>query len=608
MDLKDLKKYQDFYDQELCYEAALICCLDEYMRYDEQIIDFFKRKMLERNLVVFIVSSKEGVHMKKFIKIACILAAGIATPLGAAVSQTFMPAETLFRKAMPVRTAFFKNDLLEECCCNTWGGAFQVVFYGSRTTKGEGSEKLVKYFLPPTSTGCCLNVQEYQETFEQSLSNTATPPNEGASADYSRLKDIEARHLNIETVNGATGAATAGSFNSRACFFAQRTVFGVGFNYKQKLSLKKNGATGFWGEIALPVERVNNKIVINEQITNNGGGPLLTVPGLDNSPHVDSVKEAFRQANWNYGKIDPRCQHSQWGVADIELIIGYNTYATECASVDSFAGLVAPTGNKVRGRTLFENVVGNGRHWGVMFGNSIAFDWYRGSCFDIHWYLEMASRYYFENKQVRSFDLNGKYWSRYMEVYSSPEQANAAFTQAATNAEAATAAGTSGINVFTQCVKVTPRFSTVINQAIIFSGLRSCWIWSAEIGYNLYARQQETIKLLDCDPLRGVYLKGVDGAGSATTARTIKANYRDSVVFFSDPNYTRLELSAADINLDSIAAPAAISHIMYAMVGIKRNQNCPCFAGLGASYEFQPREINTLFDRWTVWVKGGITF
>ena len=550
--------------------------------------------------------------MKKFIKVACILAAGIATPIGAASSQTFMPAESLFRKAMPVRTAFFKNDLLEECACNTWGGAFQMVFYGSRTASGEGSEKLVKYFLPPTVTGCCLNFQEYQEAFEQSLTNTpvppATTPNLGLSSDYSRLKDIEARNFNIETINGATGPATAGSFTSRACFFAQRTVFGVGFNYKQKLSLKKNGATGFWLEIALPVERINNKIVINEQITNNGGGPLLTVPGLDNSPHVDSVKAAFRQTNWNYGKIDPRCQHAKWGVADIEWIIGYNTYATECASVDSFAGLVTPTGNKVEGRTLFENVVGNGRHWGVMFGNSIAFDWYRTSCFDIHWYFEWASRYYFENKQVRSFDLIGKPWSRYMEVYSSPEQANAAFTLNPTNPEAAVSLGTSGINVFTRCVKVTPRFSTVINQALLFSGLRGPWMWSGEIGYNIYVRQEETIKLLDCDPLQGIFLKGIDGAGSATTAKTIKANYRDSVVLFSDPSYARLELSAADIDVRSIAAPSAVAHIIYAMVGLKRNENCPCFFGLGASYEFQPREINTAFERWVVWVKGGITF
>ncbi len=252
MYLKDLKNIR-FYNHQTWRSATLICCLDKSNRYDEQIIDFFKRKMLERNLVVFIVSSKEGVHMKKFIKVACILAAGIATPLGAATSQTYMPGESLFRKAMPARTAFFKNDLLEECLCNTWGGAFQTVFYGSRTTRGLGSEKIVKYFLPPTATGCCLNVKEYQEAFEQSLSNLNTPPNLGASADYDRTKDVEARNLNIETVNGATGDAAAGSFNSRACFFASRSVFGVGFNYKQKLSCKKNGATGFWLEVALPV-------------------------------------------------------------------------------------------------------------------------------------------------------------------------------------------------------------------------------------------------------------------------------------------------------------------------------------------------------------------
>ncbi len=193
-----------------------------------------------------------------------------------------------------------------------------------------------------------------------------------------------------------------------------------------------------------------------------------------------------------------------------------------------------------------------------------------------------------------------------MELYSSSEQAFAAYSNP--SVLAGTCAGTSGINVFTNCFKIKPRFQTNINQALTFNGLRGCWIWAAELGYNLFARQHETVELLNCNPLNGVFLKAVDGLGEVTTARTIKANYRDSSIEFTDPNYNRLELAACDINEESVAAPAAISHCIYGMLGIKRNESCPCFGGIGASYEFQPSEINTAVERWTVWAKYGITF
>ena len=62
-------------------------------------------------------------------------------------------------------------------------------------------------------------------------------------------------------------------------------------------------------------------------------------------------------------------------------------------------------------------------------------------------FVDNDTRYLFSNHQVRSFDLIGKPWGRYMSTYKTSEEA--AFAQTTLNENS----GTSGINVFTQCVR-----------------------------------------------------------------------------------------------------------------------------------------------------------
>lgn len=545
--------------------------------------------------------------MKKFITISCIVA-GVIAPLhaGLTTSRTFYFSRPHFEAASPERVSFFRNDLLDETCCNGIGGAFQVTFYGSRTAD-DASEKIVRYFLPPTCNACCLNVKEYNETFEAGLVNAAGANSVGFSSDYDRTKDIEARNLNIVTRGGTAipSDVQTGSFSSKACFSAQQSVFGIGFAYKQRLSCKCDGSTGFWLELAGPVERVKNNINIKEIIENDGGGADPNELGLDESPHVDSVKAAFSQRNWKYGRIDPACYQSKWELSFIEFKLGYNTFTSECATFNGYAGFVAPTGTRVRGKLLFEPIVGNDKHWGVMFGSASRFNLIRRCNIDVDWLFDHNTRYLFSNLQVRSFDLIGKPWSRYMEVYSSPEQASKAKT------EANFSLGTSGINVFTNCVRVKPGFQGIFNTGWQIRYYGNCWTWLGELGYNLFARQAERLELDCCNILQGVALKNIVGLGETTTARTIKSNYENPAADISvgvDFNARYLELSDCDIDLESASVPAIISHTVYGTFGVKGEGNCPYFGGVGASYEFQQKEINTALERWTVWAKFGLTF
>jgi hypothetical protein len=573
---------------------------EDTLLYDIQIIDFSHRKMVQRIQVMYVVSFKRGVFMKRLIIMTCVLSTTFTMLQGSTVngqagmvtSHTFFSARPNFQTAMPERVALFREDLYDECC--GFGGGFQMVVYGGRITS-RGSENLARFFLPGGCTTCCLNVQEYNPAVEQAL-----PLLSGQSEDYDRAKDIEARNFNIVT-NAATSRAlpNEATFASRICFRPEQEKIGVGLAYRQVLTRKADGTAGFWIEGSLPIERIRNRVELRESIASSGGGPDLTDIGLDNSPHVANMTEAFAQKNWLYGKIDCRCERRKIGIADVELKVGYNTINCPRANFISFAGIIIPAGNRVRGRYLFEPIVGHNRHFGFMLGNTIAFALWRRRQYDVALYYDHALRFFFKNHQVRSFDLINHQWSRYQEVYSSPEQAFAAFQ------DNSFSSGTSGINIFTQCFNVKANLSGDWNTAFVLTRRGDCSSFQLELGYNLFARQSETVELRCCNPIDNIALKGIDGEGTTTLARNIKQNFRDSVVAFNN-GYIRLD--QCDVDYQSVAHPATISNIVYAAIGYKRERNCPWIASVGGSYEFANHRVNTHLDRWLIWGKFGFTF
>lgn len=565
-------------------------------RYNIEIIDLYIEKMLEKNKIIFIVSFKKGVLMKKFTKIACAMAGLISQLQGYTTSHTFFAPRPNFQKGSPERQSFFRNDLMETCCTG-WRGAFQFVVYGGKTTN-RGDEKLTRYFLPQNCGDCSLNFQEYKPAVEESL----TPGKEALSSSYSPTKNVEARNFNIVTKNGVSPDLYNGSFASTVQFKFSQSVLGIGLDYKQQLTLKKDGTTGFWLELAMPVDRIRNKIALREKVHNNGGGAYrinsntgFLELGLNNLPHVDSVKAAFIQQ-----KLLPK--RERWGLSNIELLIGYNTYVLEWASTTSYIGLTFPTGTKVLDTSMWEPIVGNNRSLGLLFGNETNFNIYRKLGWEIDWILEWNGRYMLTSDQIRSFDPVGKEWGRFLATYKNTVQANKAFE------ERNPYSGTFGNDIFRHCVRVTPYFQGILNQAFNLNKDNGCWRFITEIGYNLFARQAEEVELFKCNPVNGVYLKAIEGRGDATTAATIKSNYRDSIVHFDDPYYTRLQLTACDLNLESASHPAVILQTLYGSVGFMLNRTCPAFGALGASYEFQAGNINTGLERWLIWIKLASTF
>ncbi len=515
--------------------------------------------------------------MRISTKILVLLSLTSSVKAAIVTSHTFFSVRPNFQSAMPERVSLFRNEILDEC--QGFGGALEIVPFGGRMTE-DGSVKLAKFFLPPGCTGGCLNVIEY---------NPILDANPATSNDGNPLKNLEARHFNIRT--------KLETFASTICFRPRQSTIGVGLCYKQTLSQKDDGTPRWWFEAAMPIEQVRNSMHLTETIENTGDGPRDEL-GLDNSPRVGSMKEAFAQKTWLFGRITDRC-HRKTGIADVELKVGYNSLACEPCTIHTYIGLIIPTGTKVTSKEVWQPIVGNNHHYGVQLGSSFLFDVFRRGCYSITMYLNNDTRYLFANNQIRSFDLIGKPWSRYMETYSSSEQAAAAATSMDQNS------GTSGINLFTRCVRVSPHISANFNTAFTLAKHNDCSTWLLEGGYNLWARQAESLELQCSSILSNAALKGVNGMGQTTVARTIKYNFPTSDYDF---NQRYASLSNCDIDLESASHPATIDTIVYFTLGYRWERECPGFIAFGGSYEFTAQEINTSLDRWLIWGKFCVTF
>jgi hypothetical protein len=313
------------------------------------------------------------------------------------------------------------------------------------------------------------------------------------------------------------------------------------------------------------------------------------------------MKEAFKQSEWCYGKIDCKTR-SKTRIAFLELKIGYEWLQHDPYHFESYFGLILPTGNKPNSVYVFEPVVGNGGHFGVTFGSSIGFQIWDNHETDRHLRVEYANntKYLLGKTQKRSFDLMNKPFSRYIEVYSSFTQAKTANTNMNANL------ATPGINIFTQDAKIKPGVSHTINTAFVFTSGG----FQGEAGYNFYAQSSECVELDGCFP-ENIAIKDTDGIGDTNIIRDMTGNFYKETggnISFSQDNYAFSEITEKDIDLTSAATPCLISHTIFASLGYRwDHRDHPPFINGGASYEFS-HATKAVMERLTIWLKGGLSF
>lgn len=493
-------------------------------------------------------------------------------------AHSFFRVRPQFQGASPEKRSFWGMDRMY-ARIDGKHGAFQVVPFGGRS--GE-ARRLASYFMPFCKAELLV---------------------QGGGDPDTADRDIDARVFNIHTTDVNV------NFKSRICFRPQQSVAGVGLNWRQKLS-RNDEEKGFWFEASMPIVRVRNAVKLSETVLESGG----SVDTTDYPTAQANMTSAFQQAAFNFGRVPCNCNDglSKTGVADLDLRIGYGWMGDAICNMESYLGVLIPTGNKVTGCNIFEPIVGHNHHVGFEFGSSFAYQVWINEEKERALWIETSihSIYFDKNTQRRSFDVKYSPWSRYLPVYTSFAQAQAANTASMTNK--GYTLYTPGINVFTQDVKVHGRFQRTLNTAIAYQSSH----FMAEGGYNFFVRDAECVELCNwCNTVAFLADSSVDSAstgdaiGATNRFRSInKQNTDNDKVFLADgSNYNATVIKQEDLDLSSAAAPAQMQHTFYGTVGYRwDDREYPLFVSLGGSYEFA--SDNSGMDRWLVWGKIGMSY
>ncbi len=511
-----------------------------------------------------------------------------------ATSQTFFSIRPVFTINSPEYLAH--NRDFYKSVCNGWAGTVQLTVLGGKSTKGDA---LAKFFMPFCSNTIKVSEQQLPET------------------------QVLANYLNIYTQNG--------NFESTVEFKPMHSYVGLGFNYQQRIY--ERCGHGLWFSISGPVLRVHNRIEIIETVQNNGGGalnrPAVTpvvpsCPGTCPNPCNDTdcsidptqalqpvanVVEAFRQPGWCFGRIDNACAKdcsTKTKFGDLTVRVGYETVNRDDVHLDSFIGFIAPTGNTPTGVNVFEPMVGHNHHWGFVLGSTFGLEIWCNECGDmtVSGEFDFSISDFFTRKERRSFDLKYKPWSRYMQFYVNQAQAQLAADAAISDPTFALTLHTPGIDILTQDVNVKPGYYRMFNAAFILDS--ACYEF--EVGYNFFARQAECLKLA-CPFPTGAALKAIGvGAGATSPFQIINNDFSDNCTGTPVADYTDNLITAADIDLDSAAHPATLTHTVYGSLAFQWDSACnvPMYFAIGGSYEFSPDNVG--LNRWMAWGKFGFAF
>ncbi len=521
--------------------------------------------------------------MKKkiLLTLGALSAIGLARGASNDVSgQTFLTVRPEWQSPSPAKSSHFwpgQNEFLRE---GGWGSAFQGAVFGGRST---GSTDLGKYFMFGGKTSLFV-------AGDDAVVGAPFSPDQGVG------RDVNPFYFNIRS-------ATVGdqTFSSTITFRPQQTVVGGGFEFRSYISwfgCDCNGEPQWWFDLSFPVMNVRNDMRLSETVITPQTTPAAgTATSMTQAFMGGNGFSATTTTTWLYGKING--SRNKTGVADVEVKLGFDYNLSDCSFVSGYFGFVAPTGNRPKAQYVFEPIVGNNHHWGILTGGYMGYELMEFCQGGLFLEVETNARYLFSNHQVRSFDLYNRPWSRYMAVYT-----------AAPVAPFPPTALTPGINVFTQPVTVHPHFQHSITTALMW---QRCG-FEAELGYNFWARQAEGVRLRNAFGTAGSFPTGVaiadvttpapDLTGDINRASTIGANFGGTAIPYSTTNGTTI--TQADLNLQSAATPAALTHTVYGSLGYNWDCWCwPVFVSAGGSYEFSTN--NVALNRWLAWGKLGIS-
>lgn len=276
--------------------------------------------------------------------------------------------------------------------------------------------------------------------------------------------------------------------------------------------------------------------------------------------------------------------HSKTSVADLDLIIGYKIWDRSKFHFALNLGLTFPTGSKSKGTWLFEPMVGNGQSWGFGGGLDTAVKLWEKNDQDIKLALLANYRYLFRYNETRTLGYKPSTfnWSQYM-LFD----------------KETTVGGTPLANILTRRVGVTrnSQFDAILNLSYNNGG------FSLDLGYNMFLRAKESVKLRDAIT-DGQYALLHGDAAMNDGARFEKTD--GTAIAWAAVEDNGYLLNNSDIDTSVAASPSQFTNKIYGGLGYMfKNWKYPLLLGLGGSYEWA--NSNAIQD-WAVWGKLGIAF
>jgi hypothetical protein len=329
---------------------------------------------------------------------------------------------------------------------------------------------------------------------------------------------------------------------------------------------------GYWIDISVPIIAMENKLTLEQQI----GQTNLSAP-------VPDLPAAFNRSDLAYARVSPE-SISRVNLAEIKIKFGKAYMAEDHFQIIYYSGFNIPVGNKQNAKHVFDPVVGNNGHFGIIAGVNFQIVTSRCDCPYVSClFLNVENIFLTRNEQRRTLDLKDNPWSRYLLL----NKKNGGPSQ---NIPAAT--------ILTREVMVHP-YSMVdvsVGGRFLYRG------FDLEAGYDLWAHGQERLELKQC--LQPIW--GIAGAPDpahpsfATTASksTIcerKAN-NDMTQFDTDSqgNPIFVPIRDTDLNLRSGATKHTLVHKVHLSLGWG-HKGCRFdgFFGIGAWFEI-PQDIGAL--------------
>lgn len=328
----------------------------------------------------------------------------------------------------------------------------------------------------------------------------------------------------------------------------------------------------YWVSIELPVFAVTNRLNLEQYDVHN---TAATEP--------NDIISAFNQKKWLYAKM-PK-ERSALNAVGLLFKFGRAFLSEDHYQIAYYSIVNVPFGGGQNAEYLFDAYAGTNQHVG--FGNGVTFQILLNqdaTKYAFCWFLNLEHLFLIHNKQMRTFDLIGKPWSRYM-LYNKKDGAPNLLEP--------------GVNIFTYKCRVRPyNFVEFSTGWRIISEKYEC-----EFGYDLWGHGDERVKVLcHVDESYGIAGSNTGSIPTSASQSTIGNQADNDEDENGDPLFVPVRFS--DIDITSAEGQSAINHRMHASYAyLHKGESVDGFITIGGSLEFPQK--NTALHVWTVWFKVG---